>query len=106
MMLVILMLKKRVISAVIGILLLIFLVFSGSLPFFITVSLITILAVREYSRMLKIKTDGLRLLLAAASVYYQIAILFYHMELFYLLLFFVFIFIIYIIMMKKYLLKI
>lgn len=68
MMLVILMLKKRVISAVIGILLLIFLVFSGSLPFFITVSLITILAVREYSRMLKIKTDGLRLLLAAASV--------------------------------------
>lgn len=67
-MMVIRMLKKRVISAIIGILLLIFLVFSGSLPFFITVSIITILAIREYSRMLEIKSNLLRLLLALASV--------------------------------------
>ena len=67
-MVVIVMLKKRVISAIIGILLLIFLVFSGSLPFFLTVSIITILAVREYSRMLEIKSNLLCLLLSLSSV--------------------------------------
>ena len=67
-MMVIKMLKKRIISAIIGILLLIFLVFSGSLPFFITVSLITILAVREYSRMLEIEAKELRFLLAVSAV--------------------------------------
>ncbi len=67
-MVVIVMLKKRVISAIIGILLLIFLVFSGSLPFFLTVSIITILAVREYSRMLDIKSNLLRFLLSLSSV--------------------------------------
>lgn len=67
-MMVIIMLKKRIISAIIGILLLIFLVFAGSLPFFITVSIITVLAVREYSRMLKIKSKGLLTILALASV--------------------------------------
>ena len=67
-MMVIIMLKKRVISAIIGILLLILLVFSGSLPFFITVSIITVLAIREYSRMLGIESNLLRFLLATASV--------------------------------------
>src|SRR6056297_3086533 len=67
-MVVIVMLKKRVISAIIGILLLIFLVFSGSLPFFLTVSIITIIAVREYSRMLEIKSKFLRFLLSLSSV--------------------------------------
>ncbi|MEC9490251.1 MAG: phosphatidate cytidylyltransferase, partial [Halanaerobiales bacterium] len=65
---VIVMLKKRIISAIIGILLLIFLVFAGSLPFFITVSIITVLAVREYSRMLKIKSKLLRSILAISAV--------------------------------------
>ncbi|WP_243727743.1 phosphatidate cytidylyltransferase [Halanaerobium saccharolyticum] len=62
------MLKKRIISAIIGILLLIFLVFAGSLPFFITVSMITVLAVREYSRMLEIQSKLLRSILAASAV--------------------------------------
>ena len=62
------MLKKRVISAVIGILLLILLIFSGSLPFFLTVSIITVLAVREYSRMLAINSNLLRFLLSVSSV--------------------------------------
>jgi len=62
------MLKKRVISAIIGILLLIFLVFAGSLPFFITVSIITVLAVREYSRMLEIKSKSLLALLGLNAV--------------------------------------
>lgn len=65
---VIMMLKKRIISAVIGILLLIFLVFAGSLPFFITVSIITVLAVREYSRILEIKSKLLRFILALSAV--------------------------------------
>lgn len=65
---VIVMLKKRIISAIIGILLLIFLVFAGSLPFFITVSIITVLAVREYARMLQIKSKFLFSLLALNSV--------------------------------------
>lgn len=67
-MMVIMMLKKRIISAVIGILLLIFLVFAGSLPFFITVSIITVLAVREYGRMLQIKSKPLFALLSLSSV--------------------------------------
>ncbi|RAK11120.1 phosphatidate cytidylyltransferase [Halanaerobium saccharolyticum] len=67
-MMVIIVLKKRIISAIIGILLLIFLVFAGSLPFFITVSIITILAVREYSRMLKVKSKLLGSILAASAV--------------------------------------
>jgi len=67
-MMVIIMLKKRIISAVIGILLLIFLVFAGSLPFFITVSIITVLAVREYSRMLQIKSKALFTLLSLSSI--------------------------------------
>jgi len=62
------MLKKRIISAIIGILLLIFLVFAGSLPFFITVSIITVLAVREYGRMLQIKSKALLTLLSLSSV--------------------------------------
>jgi len=62
------MLKKRVISAIIGISLLIFLVFAGSLPFFITVSIITVLAVREYSRMLEIKSKSLLALLGLNAV--------------------------------------
>ena len=67
-MMVISMLKKRIISAIIGILLLIFLVFAGSLPFFITVSIITVLAVREYGRMLQIKSKALLILLSLSSV--------------------------------------
>jgi len=67
-MMVISMLKKRIISAIIGILLLIFLVFAGSLPFFITVSIISVLAVREYGRMLKIKSKALLTLLSLSSV--------------------------------------
>jgi phosphatidate cytidylyltransferase len=62
------MLKKRIVSAIIGILLLIFLVFAGSLPFFITVSIITVLAVREYTRMLQIKSKPLFTLLSLSSV--------------------------------------
>lgn len=65
---VIMMLKKRIISAIIGILLLIFLVFAGSLPFFITVSIITVLAVREYSRMLEIQSKLLVSILAISAV--------------------------------------
>ncbi len=62
------MLKKRIISAIIGILLLIFLIFAGSLPFFITVSLITILAIREYSRILEIQSKLLKTILAVSAV--------------------------------------
>jgi phosphatidate cytidylyltransferase len=62
------MLKKRIISAIIGILLLIFLVFAGSLPFFITVSTIAVIAVKEYSRMLQIKSKSLITLLSLSSV--------------------------------------
>lgn len=62
------MLKKRILSAVIGILLLIFLVFAGSLPFFITVSIITALAVREYGRMLKLNSKLLCYLLSFSAV--------------------------------------
>ncbi|MFW5736578.1 MAG: phosphatidate cytidylyltransferase [Halanaerobium sp.] len=62
------MLKKRIISAIIGILLLIFLVFSGSLPFFLTVSIIVILAVREYTRMLKIDSKVLITIITISAV--------------------------------------
>jgi len=65
---VIMMLKKRIISAIIGILLLIFLIFAGSLPFFLTVSMITILAVREYSRILEIKSKLLQAILSFSAV--------------------------------------
>ncbi|MFP4198311.1 MAG: phosphatidate cytidylyltransferase, partial [Halanaerobium sp.] len=62
------MLKKRIISAIIGILLLIFLVFSGSLPFFLTVSIIVALAVREYTRMLKIDSKLLITIITISAV--------------------------------------
>ncbi|PUU95292.1 MAG: phosphatidate cytidylyltransferase [Halanaerobium sp.] len=62
------MLKKRVISAIIGILLLIFLVFSGSFPFFLTVSVIVSLAVREYNRMLNIESKTLKSIISVAAV--------------------------------------
>ncbi|WP_076543680.1 MULTISPECIES: phosphatidate cytidylyltransferase [Halanaerobium] len=62
------MLKKRVISAIIGILLLIFLVFSGSFPFFLTVSMIVGLAVREYNRMLKIESKILKSIITISAV--------------------------------------
>ena len=55
-MMVVAMLKKRIISSIIGILILIFLVLSGSFPFFLTVSIIAILGIREFSRMLDIKS--------------------------------------------------
>lgn len=62
------MLKKRVLSAIIGIVLLIYLVLAGSSAFFLTVSLIVILAMREYSRMMKVKSKFLRCLLYFLSV--------------------------------------
>lgn len=62
------MLKKRVISAIIGIILLIFLVFSGSLPFFLTVSIIVALAVREYNRMLNIESIILKSIISISAV--------------------------------------
>ena len=65
---VILMLKKRILSAIIGILLLIFLVLAGSFSFFITVSIISVLAMREYSRMLEIDDNLLRIILGISSV--------------------------------------
>lgn len=65
---VMIMLKKRIVSAIIGILILVFLIFAGSLPFFITVSMIAVLAVREYGRMLQIKSKSLYFLLSLSSV--------------------------------------
>jgi phosphatidate cytidylyltransferase len=62
------MLKKRVISAIIGIILLIFLVFSGSLPFFLTVSIIVALAVREYNRMLDIDSKLLKSIVTISAI--------------------------------------
>lgn len=67
-MMVIVMLKKRVISAIIGILLLILLVFSGSLPFFLTVSIITIFGMKEFAKMLEIDSKPLLFILSSAAV--------------------------------------
>jgi len=63
------MLKKRIISAVIGILLLLFLVFSGSFVFFLTASAITLLGIKEYARIIDIKSKILEFLLYFSSVF-------------------------------------
>ncbi len=63
------MLKKRNISAVIGILLLLFLVFSGSFVFFLTASAITLLGIKEYARIIDIDSKVLEFLLYFSSVF-------------------------------------
>jgi len=65
---VIMMLKKRVISAVIGILLLFLLVFSGSFVFFLTAAVIAALGIREFAGILEIKSNFLKLILYISSI--------------------------------------
>ncbi|MGM0602850.1 MAG: phosphatidate cytidylyltransferase [Bacillota bacterium] len=57
------MLKKRVASAVIGILLLILLVFSGSLIFAITVSAIVFIGLKEYCKILSFNIKSSRIIM-------------------------------------------
>lgn len=65
---VITMLKKRVISAVIGIVLLLILVFSGSFTFFMTAAALVILGIREFSRIIEVKSKLLYFLLNLTAV--------------------------------------
>ncbi|MFW6001576.1 MAG: phosphatidate cytidylyltransferase [Halanaerobium sp.] len=65
---VIIMLKKRIVSAVIGILILLLLIFSGSLVFFLTASAITLIGIKEYADVLSIKSKLLKLILYSASI--------------------------------------
>ena len=67
-MMVIKMLKKRIISSIIGILILIILVFSGSFIFFLTVSAIALLGIIEYCRMLKFEATILKSILNFSTV--------------------------------------
>ena len=62
------MLWERVISAVVGIILVIFFIYWGSLPFSLLVMLIAILAVNEYDRMLPRNYKNNRILLSTFSI--------------------------------------
>ncbi|MCC3143827.1 phosphatidate cytidylyltransferase [Halanaerobium sp. Z-7514] len=67
-MMVIKMLKKRIISSIIGIIILVILVFSGSFIFFLTVSAIALLGLQEYWRMLEVESTLLKFILNASGV--------------------------------------
>lgn len=62
------MLWERILSAVIGIILVIFFILWGSLPFAILIALMAVLASNEYSRMLPINDKNNRLLLILFSI--------------------------------------
>lgn len=63
------MLWKRVLSAVIGIIFIIFFIYSGSLPFLSLILIIDFLAVHEYNAMLPVSYKNNRLLLVICSIF-------------------------------------
>lgn len=62
------MLYKRILSAILGIVLTITFIFFGSLPFFIFVIILAVLAAVEYERLLPVKYKNNRLLLPLFSI--------------------------------------
>lgn len=63
-----LMLSKRISSALIGIIIVLFFVFWGSTPFFILVLLLSLMAAYEYDRMLPVNYQNNKILLSFFSI--------------------------------------
>ncbi len=63
------MLNKRIFSAVIGILIFIFFIFWGSLPFAFLILMITFIALNEYNKLIPVGTNKNRLLLLFFSLF-------------------------------------
>jgi len=62
------MLWERIVSALLGIILLIFFIYLGSLPFVILIMLIAIIAIYEYDRMLPVNYTSNKILLSIFSI--------------------------------------
>lgn len=62
------MLWQRIISAIIGIIFIIFFIFGGSLPFAILILLVSVIAVYEYDRMLPVNYTNNKILLSTFSI--------------------------------------
>lgn len=62
------MLWERIISAIIGIILIVFFIFWGSLPFALLILTISIIAIYEYDRMLPFKYNNNKILLSLFSI--------------------------------------
>lgn len=63
------MLKERIFSAIIGLILILIFIFSGSIPFAILISIISLLAMREYNRMVRITSFKNLVLLTIFSLF-------------------------------------